>query len=52
MTYIDISRIVQTNAPARFKKWMVVLPADPVRAPSVLVNVSMIQVDGAKTIAT
>ena len=49
MSYIDI---VQTNAPVRFKKSVVVPPADPGRAPNVLVNVSMMQVDGAKAIAT
>ena len=52
MTCIDISRIVQTNAPAHFKKRVVVHPADPRWAPNVLVNVSMTQVDGAKAIAT
>ena len=52
MTYIDISRIVQTNAPVHFKKRVVVHPADPRWAPNVLVNVSMTQVDGAKAIAT
>ena len=48
MTYIDISRIVQTNAPVHFKK----MERDQCRTPNVLVHVYKMLVGGVRTIAT